>query len=96
MTLTCRPNFSERLTKVPSHRALALYTESVGAEHPETATTINHIGLVLHDLGDLDAAAAAFERALALDEQALGREHVNVARDCNNLGGVLRDMGDRL
>jgi hypothetical protein len=46
-------------------------------------------------MGDLDAAAAAFERALALDEQAFGREHVNVARDCNNLGGVLRDMGDR-
>jgi tetratricopeptide (TPR) repeat protein len=72
-----------------------LHTEALGAEHPEAATDINHIGLVLHDLGDLDAAAAAFERALALDEQALGHDHINVARDCNNLAGVLRDMGDR-
>ena len=84
------------------HRALALFTESVGAEHLETATTINHIGLVLHGLDtaaneihDLDAAANCFNRALALDEQAFGHDHINVARDANNLAGVMRDMGDR-
>ena len=75
-------------------RALALHTEALGAEHPVAATDINHLGLVLHDLGDLDGAHAAFERALAIDEAALGHDHPSVARDANNLAGVLRDMGD--
>ena len=64
------------------------------AEHPEAATDINHLGLILHDIGDLEGAHAAFERALAIDEAALGQDHPSVARDANNLAGVLKDMGD--
>src|SRR5690348_2010647 len=76
------------------HQALALHTEALGAEHPEAATDINHLGLILHDLGDLAGACAAFERVLAIDEAELGRNHPSVARDANNLAGVLKDMGD--
>jgi len=49
---------------------------------------------VLHALGDLAGARAAYERALRILEASLGLEHPNVAVTVNNLGRVLKDQGD--
>jgi len=49
---------------------------------------------VLHALGDLAGARAAFERTLRIDEAAYGSEHPKVATAINNLGRVLHDLGD--
>ena len=68
--------------------------QHLGPEHPNVAATVNNLGRVLQDLGDLAGAQAAFQRALAIWEQHLGPEHPNLATTVNNLGLVLRDLGD--
>jgi hypothetical protein len=49
---------------------------------------------VLHDLGDLDAAQAAFARALGILEAALGPDHPHVGNICWSLGALLHEQGD--
>jgi len=75
-------------------RALAIWEETLGPEHPNVASAVNNLGVVLKDLGDLAGARAAVERALAIDEAVFGAEHPNVATDVNNLGLVLQALGD--
>jgi len=75
-------------------RALAIWTEVYGEDHPQAAAAHNNLGLVMQAEGDLAGARAAYERALAIDEAVFGPDHPNVARDVNNLGGVLQDLGD--
>jgi tetratricopeptide (TPR) repeat protein len=75
-------------------RALAIFEEVFGVDHPNVATLVNNLGLVLRDLGDLAVARRAFEQALAIDEAAFGPDHPRVAIRVNNLGLVLRDLGD--
>jgi tetratricopeptide (TPR) repeat protein len=58
------------------------------------AIRVNNLGRVLHDLGDLAGARAAFECALAIHEASSGPDHPDVATTVNNLGGVLHDLGD--
>jgi tetratricopeptide (TPR) repeat protein len=87
-----RAEFAE--ARAAFERALAIYEQSLGPEHPYIATAVNNLGLVLHNLGDLAGARAATERALAIDEAAFGPDHPNVAIRVNNLGMVLRDLGD--
>lgn len=50
--------------------------------------------MVLHALGDLVGAKAAYERALKIDEAAFGPDHHQVAIRVSSLGIVLHDLGD--
>ncbi len=75
-------------------RALAIREEALGPEHPDTATSLNHLAILLQDQGDLAAARPLFERALAICEKALGSEHPRTATSLNNLGFLLRMQGD--
>jgi len=87
-----RAEFAE--AKVAYERALAIYEQSLGSDHPNVATLVNNLGGVLRALGDLAGARAHYERALAIDEAAFGPNHPNVATDINNLGDVLQHLGD--
>lgn len=49
-------------------RALAISEQAHGADHPDVATGLNNLGLVLRDEGDLAGAQAVFEQALAIGE----------------------------
>ena len=49
----------------PSSGRSRIDEASFGPDHPNVATDVNNLGLVLQDLGDLAGARAAFERALA-------------------------------
>ena len=75
-------------------RALAIFEEVLGPEHPKVGTLVNNLGGVLQDMGDLEGAREHIERALAIDEAAYGHDHPEVGRDVNNLGLVLKAMGD--
>jgi len=87
-----RSQFAEAKTAL--ERALPIFEEVLGADHPHVATLVNNLGSVLQALGDLAGARAAYERALAIDEAAFGSHHLNVASDVNNLAGVMYDLGD--
>ena len=66
----------------------------LGPDHPDTAIALNHLGLLLDDMGDLTTARAMLERALAIDETAVGPGSAMTAVDAHNLGRLLHDQGD--
>ncbi len=78
----------------PAQRCVRIYEERHDPNSPNVAPGLNMLGLVLHALGDLAGARAAFERALHIDEAVYGPEHPKVATAVNNLGRVLQDLGD--
>ena len=69
-------------------RALAIDEKSFGPDHPNVATDVNNLGMVLQDLGDLVGARAAFERALTIWERVLGPDHPNTRIVRGNLDGL--------
>jgi len=75
-------------------RALAIQEKVLGAEHPDTAGTLNNLALLLVDQGDLVAAQPLYERALAIAEKACGPEHPTTATSLNNLANLLEAKGD--
>ncbi len=56
-------------------RALAIREQQLGAEHPDTATSLNNLALLYYAQGKYSEAEPLLLRALAIYEQQLGREH---------------------
>ena len=71
-------------------RSLALAEKLHGRDHPEVATALINLGMLLGITNRLAEAEPLYRRALAIDEKNLGPEHPNVARDLNNLAGLLQ------
>jgi hypothetical protein len=59
--------------------ALTMREARLGADHPDTADSLNNLANVLADLGELPAARDHYERALATFEARLGPDHPNTA-----------------
>jgi tetratricopeptide (TPR) repeat protein len=74
--------------------ALAIREKKIGPEHPDTATSLNNLALLLQHQGDFVGVLPLFERALAIWEKSLGPEHPDMATALNNLGCLLRDQGN--
>nr|WP_164689287.1 tetratricopeptide repeat protein [Herpetosiphon llansteffanensis] len=74
-------------------RALAITEAVLGAEHPDTAGSVNNLAFVLAQQGRYGEAQGLFERALAIREAVLGAEHPDTAQSVNNLAGVLERQG---
>jgi tetratricopeptide (TPR) repeat protein len=74
-------------------RALAIREAQLGPDHHDIAQSLDNLGLVLRELGELPAARAHLERALTINK-ALGPDHAAVAISLKNLGLVLRDQGE--
>jgi tetratricopeptide (TPR) repeat protein len=75
--------------------ALAMREKALGPEHPDTATSLNNLAVLLREQGDPAGARPLHERALAIREKALGPEHPDTATGLNNLARLLHDQGDR-
>ena len=75
-------------------RALAIYEKVLGPEHPDTATSLNNLAVLLQAQGDLAGARPLYERALAIREKVLGPEHPDTATSLNNLAVLLQAQGD--
>src|SRR5207248_74249 len=73
-----------------SRRALAITEQSYGPDHPDVATRLNNLALLLQATNRPGEAEPLFRRALAIDEQSYGPGHPDVARDFNNLALLLR------
>jgi tetratricopeptide (TPR) repeat protein len=81
-------------TRPLKERALAIREKVLGPEHPDTAASLNNLGVLLQDQGDLAGARPFYERALAIREKVLGPEHPDTAASLNNLGVLLQDQGE--
>lgn len=76
------------------HRAaLQIRREVFGPGHPNIAASLNNLGSVLKDQGDLDGAEEMFRQALAMDERTYGLDDPEVAADLNNLAVLLTNQG---
>jgi tetratricopeptide (TPR) repeat protein len=75
-------------------RALLIREKLLGAEHSDTAESLNNLAYLLKDQGDLTGARTLYERALAIGEEVLGPEHLDTAVCLNNLAGLLSEEGD--
>ncbi|HEX7182951.1 MAG TPA: tetratricopeptide repeat protein [Thermoanaerobaculia bacterium] len=73
-------------------RALAIRERVLGTEHPGTAVSLNNLGGLFQNQGDL--ARPYYERALTILEKVLGPEHPDTASSLNNLGFLLKNQGD--
>jgi tetratricopeptide (TPR) repeat protein len=74
--------------------ALAICEQTLGPQHPATATSLNNLALLLWAQGDYAAARPLYERDLAICEQTLGPQHPATATSLNNLALLLRAQGD--
>lgn len=75
-------------------RALAIREETLGPEHPDTASSLHSLANTLISLGDQDRARALLERALAINEKVFGLDSPQTSDDLLTLGFVLRQQGD--
>jgi tetratricopeptide (TPR) repeat protein len=74
-------------------RALTISEQQVGAEHPDTATSLNNLALLYKNQGKYEDAEPLYERALAIKEQQLGADHPSTALSLNNLALLYHIQG---
>jgi Tetratricopeptide repeat len=76
-------------------RALVTREARQGADHPDTAATLNNLAGVLSDQGDLVGARALHERALAIFEARLGADHSTTAHSRQNPATVVATLDNQ-
>ena len=74
--------------------ALAAGRRALGPEHERVARTLNELGVLLRDRGNIAAAKPILEEALAMRRKLLGNGHKDVAVTLVELGRVCGDQGD--
>jgi tetratricopeptide (TPR) repeat protein len=70
------------------------YERVLGADNPDTLTSVNNLGYLLQAKGDLAAAEHFYRRALESRERVLEAENPDTLTSVNNLGGLLLVKGD--
>jgi tetratricopeptide (TPR) repeat protein len=73
--------------------ALAIRREQFGSESPETAASLNELGLALVSKNNLSEAEGADGEALAVRRRIFGEENADTATSLNDLGAVYREEG---
>ena len=74
-------------------RALAMFENLLGPDHPDVATSVNNLAQLYRTQGRYAEAERLFKRALTINEKALGPAHPNVAMSLINYAGLLRKTG---
>ncbi|GMH39828.1 hypothetical protein BSKO_07732 [Bryopsis sp. KO-2023] len=75
-------------------KALYIWEKSVGANHPNIATTYFNMANILQAEGNVDDAVELYKRALKVCERTLGPNHAMVASICKNMSQVYKSVGD--
>ena len=76
------------------NQAKDIYSELLGANHPEVATMINAIGLIHNSLGEYQTALDYFLQCAEMRKAALGEDHFDVAATYNNIGHIYANLRD--
>ena len=71
-------------------RALKIYEQSFGPDHPKVATGLSNLASLLWSTNRLSEAEPFMRRALQIDELSFGPDHPEVAVDLNNLAQLLK------
>ncbi|KAF2195868.1 hypothetical protein K469DRAFT_20131 [Zopfia rhizophila CBS 207.26] len=79
----------ERVVRMPVEARQKI----LGAEHPDTLTSVSHLGLALKSQGKYEEAEAMHQRALEGKEKVLGVEHPDTLTSVSHLGSVLESQG---
>ncbi|HEY0735433.1 MAG TPA: tetratricopeptide repeat-containing protein, partial [Herpetosiphonaceae bacterium] len=74
-------------------RALEIQERVLGADHPDTAQSLQTLGAVLVEQEEYAEARRTLERALEIQERVLGADHPDTARCQIGLGLVLQTQG---
>ena len=56
-------------------------------------TSIDSMGLLMHDMGQLEEARPLYEEALQARRETLGDRHPSTLSSIKNMGQLLKDMG---
>jgi serine/threonine protein kinase/tetratricopeptide (TPR) repeat protein len=82
----------QNLAARQQERALALYRQELGPEHPDTMGAMNNLAIMLIQQGRSEAARALFEEVVQLQQSVLGLEDPRTLQSMNNLANVLWSM----
>jgi tetratricopeptide (TPR) repeat protein len=69
-------------------RALKIYEQALGPEHPDLAASLNNLAGIYQAMGANSQALPLYQRALKIREKALGPEHPDTAASLNNLAAL--------
>ena len=69
--------------------------ETHGNRHPSTLTSINNLGWLLREKGDLAAAETLYREALEGQRETLGDRHPHTLASINSLDALLQDKASR-
>src|SRR5271166_2252543 len=72
---------------------LTIRRDTLGEDHPDTATTYNNLALTFRARGKYAEAEAMYRRALAIMLKALGADHPDTATSYANLAATLDAQG---
>ncbi|HEY3965123.1 MAG TPA: serine/threonine-protein kinase [Planctomycetaceae bacterium] len=68
-------------------------TAELGADHPDTLTSMNWLGQACREAGELDRAVSLLDEALRLRTLKLGADHSDTLTSMNCLGQACRQAG---
>jgi serine/threonine protein kinase/tetratricopeptide (TPR) repeat protein len=74
--------------------ALDLRKQVFGEQHPQVASSLNNLALLMFDIGDYESAESLQRECLEMRRRLLGNEHPDVAGSLGNLGAALWYKGD--
>lgn len=74
--------------------ALIVARKAYPPNHPELASPLTSLAVLLHERGKIDEAESLYREALKIRQNHFGRKDEGVASILNNLGILLQDKGD--
>jgi serine/threonine protein kinase/tetratricopeptide (TPR) repeat protein len=74
-------------------KARAIRERKLGADHPDTLTTLDHLAVTYKAAGKLPEAIALFEQVRDAEFKRLGGDHISTLNTLNNLALAYRDAG---
>ena len=82
-----------KAAEIHLERSLQIRQEHLGAEHPDTLTTVGKLAWLRMGQGRATEAAELLEEALLISQHLLGDENIKTLTTVNALGCVYKDLG---
>jgi serine/threonine protein kinase/tetratricopeptide (TPR) repeat protein len=76
------------------HSALSVARKAYPSDHPELASPLTSLAVLLHEKGKFDEAESLYREAIEIRQKHFGREDPEYASILSNVGILLQDKGD--